>query len=279
MPNIGPRSIIWRCIGVIRRNHADILRGIWLPSIAASGLFYITLNLYLGELETFLNAPSEARAAVVLGLVSAAFLLQLLLYMLAVAAVSRLALGQKNPGSWFSLRLGHQEGRLYAASLRFMLLMFVLVAAAWLTLFGLGKVGASPVVQDVAGALLVAVLAVLALRAGFLLPAVAIATRSGLVIRSAWRLSSGIVLPLVVIVLAVGVPGILLELAGEAVSHSVSAVAAGIHPDTIRDRILLVRAISPTFAIFTSLSIMLVLTLQAIASAIVYQDLMEDDQD
>ena len=130
----------------------------FLPSSAARcSIFFF--DEYLNELKNFLVAPTEAHASIVLGLVAASVLLLIFVYTLAVAAVTDLALGHHRQWGLFSIHIGHQEGRLYAATLRFFLLMIIFIAAAYLIILGIKTARLGYIVQYAVEAGLLMVLA------------------------------------------------------------------------------------------------------------------------
>ena len=264
-------GIVLECLTFAWGNLGGILRRIWLLAIVGCAIFYSLFNEYMVELQGFLAAPTEAHASIVLGLVAASVLLLLFVYTLALAAVTDLALGHYRPGGIFSIRIGHQEGRLYAASLRLLLLMTILFAAAYLILLGIRSAGLGVITQIVLEVGIAGTLAAIALRLGFLLPAVAMAERRGVVIRKCWKLSDGIFFQLLLLAIAVLLPGFLMELLGEFV---VRATQPALYVNgALQNDINTFRHVAPLFSIVFWLPVMLTTVLYAIASTTIYRAL------
>ena len=228
-------------------------------------------NFFFGEytikLDGFLEAPTQAHASILLGLVSISVLLLLFVATLAVAAVTNLVLGHHQRSGLFSIHIGYQEFRLYAASVRLLLLMITLLALA--SLIGWAIQGTTLGYAVEAG--IVAILVAIALRMGFLLPAVAIAEPRGVIIRRSWNLSEGIVPQLFLFTIAVALPGIVIEVLGELVVRATRLLPILHANGSLRDNIAVFRLTTPIFSILFCVPVMLITLLYAIASAKIYQ--------
>ena len=225
---------------------------------------------YLHELQRFLISPTDAHASIVLALTAVAVLIMLFIYNIALAAVTDLALGHVGPPAL--IKLGHPEYRLYAASLRFVLMMVIPIAMGTIICIELQRI--VPGLLPIAEVLVVAGLLVLALRIGFLLPAVAMATRQGEVLRRSWVLSRGIFLRLLAIAVIMVLPGVVFEFLGETFGRMAGVFPVPSGGSTLERHILLFQNIAPAFAALLSLSALLILVMQAIASAKVYRVLV-----
>ena len=269
-------NLVLECLIFTWHNLGGILRRIWLLTIVGCAIFYSLFNEYMVELQGFLTAPTEAHASMVLGLVAASVLLLLFVYTLTLAAVTDLALGHHRQGGVFSIRIGHQEGRLYAASLRLLLLMTILIAAAYLIILGIRTAGFGHTAQYALEMGIAGTLAVIALRLGFLLPAVAMGERRGVVIRKCWKFSDGIFLPLLLIAIAVVLPGLLLELLGELIARTTQP--ALYVSGALQNDINTFRHVAPIFSILFWLPVMLTTVLYAIASTTIYRALKNNSR-
>jgi hypothetical protein len=251
------------------RNLVVITGCIWLAALVGGLIFYAAIMIYLAELQTYLRVPSDANASIVLAVAGVAALLLLFVYSAALAAVTGLALGQHNGVSL--LRIGHREYRLYAALLRFALVALTLLVVvfvfyamlrSWMIEF-----------HPLAGLLILLTMLALSLRLGFLLPAVAVATPQGVVLRRCWDLSRGNFWRLAAVAAILLLPGLVLELVGEWLGR-----LAGIFPRidgvyNLEGHIKLFFLVGPAFAILISLAALLTLVLQAAASVAVYRAL------
>ena len=198
------------------RQFRPAVRSVLLPISAAGLVLYLSLSTYLAELLTFLEFPNARVASLALGTLAAGLFLSLFCYAIAVTAIANLALGRRRHGSWLRLRAQRQEWRVYAAYLRFLLLLGLVFAAAYLLSAYVTPFLAIPERFAPLPPTLVSIVGVywLFARIGFLIPAV-VAAGEGTVLRKArqesardlWRNCSLIALLLV--------PGLLVQIAGE----------------------------------------------------------------
>jgi len=192
------------------------LRLLLLPMLAAGLVLYISLSAYLAELLLFLETQSSRVASLALGSLAAGIFLSLFCYAIAVGSIGKLALGKEPRGAWLHFRADRQEWRLYAAYLRFLLLISLVVLSAYLLATYLAPLFAVPRIVAIWTLGMASAMAVfwLTVRVGFLIAPV-VAGSEGPVLRRAlaesgqdfWRNAGLIVLLLV--------PGTLVQIAGE----------------------------------------------------------------
>ena len=193
-----------------------VLRLLALPIIAAGVVLYVCVSLYLSELLRFLGAPDPRVASFALGILAAGIFLSLFCYAIAVAAITNLALGKPERRPWFRFGAERQEWRVYAAYMRFLLLLGLVFISVYLFSTYVGPLLAPA--QDAARwtltTLSVVVIFSLTARVGFLVAPV-VATSEGPVLRKAWQQSArdfwrncGLIILLVA-------PGLLVQIAGE----------------------------------------------------------------
>jgi hypothetical protein len=205
----------------------------------------------------------------VLAVAALSSLALLFVYALALAAMCRLALDQLP--SRRLLPFGHQESRLYAALLRFALLMSLLIILVCVIGAQLGRY--LPDLRTPFATAATVGMLLLALRLGFLLPAIAMAAPQGVVLRKSWALSRGAVPRLLVVAIAMVLPGLALEAAGELLGRALQLSPSRWGANTIQAHIELFNRFLPFFSVLLSVSILLVLALQAIASVTAYRAL------
>lgn len=256
------------------RNIGTLLWRVWAPSLASCVALYFAFQIYLERLQQMLRAPSQAEASILLGFFSAATLLLLLLYTVMSVAVCQLVLTDGKAKARI-FRLGYFEWRLYAAVVRLLLLavLFCLVMGA--IQMGVQMVapgGGLPIlIRLVWGA----ILAALIVRAGFLVPAIAMAEARGVVIRRAWSLSAGSFWNLALTIVALLVPGTVLELIGEYLARSFGLISAPHGTDLIERQADLLLNVLPYFVIIFSLTAALTVILLSIASCLAYRKLQD----
>ena len=196
------------------RNAARIATRIALPALGGWITFYIAFFLYLTELVRYLGDPSDRIASLVLGLATAGLLVTLFMHSIIVSAVASLALGLEESG-WKYFQAGRRAWRLYAANLRFMLVIAVFIAAVLVGEAVMGRLAAT------AGSIWIADIAMgvglywLAVRFAFLIAPIAVAKRDGEILRRGWRLSSGHFWSITAIAVVTVLPGFAVEFAGE----------------------------------------------------------------
>src|SRR6266567_3139398 len=194
----------------------SVLRLLALPIIAAGLVLYVCISLYLSELLQFLGAPNPRVASFALGILAAGIFLSLFCYAIAVTAITNLALGKIEQGPWFHFRVERQEWRVYAAYMRFLLLLSLVFVSVYLFSTYAGPLFASAQnsTRWALTTLSVVIVFSLTARVGFLVAPV-VATSEGPVLRKAWQESArdfwrncGLIILLIV-------PGLLVQIAGE----------------------------------------------------------------
>ena len=192
------------------------LRLLWLPILAAGVVLYLCLSVYLSKLLLFLSAPDPHTASLALGILAAGIFSSLFCYAIAVGAIADLALGKAPKTAWLHFRAERQEWRLYAAYLRFLLLLMVVFVAVYLISTYLAPLFAVPPAFSVWALTIAAAAAIfwLTARIGFLVAPV-VATSKGTVLRKAWLRSAHDLWRNFWLILFLLVPGLLVQLAGE----------------------------------------------------------------
>ncbi len=195
----------------------SVLRLLALPIIAAGLVLYVCISLYLSELLRFLGTPDPRVASFALGILAAGIFLSLFCYAIAVAAISNLVLGKvERRRPWFHFGAERQEWRVYAAYMRFLLLLGLLFVSVFLFSTYAGPLFASAQnsTRWALTTLSVVIVFSLTARVGFLVAPV-VATSEGPVLRKAWQESArdfwrncGLIILLIV-------PGLLVQIAGE----------------------------------------------------------------
>jgi hypothetical protein len=192
------------------------LRLLWLPIMASGVVLYLCLSVYLSKLLLFLSAPNPHTASLALGILAAGIFSSLFCYAIAVGAVADLALGRAPKIAWFHFRAKRQEWRIYAAYLRFLLLLMVVLVSVYLISTYLTPLFALPPAFFTWALTIAAVAAIvwLTARTGFLVAPI-VATSKGAVLRKAWRRSAHDLWRNCWLILFLFVPGLLVEIAGE----------------------------------------------------------------
>ena len=195
----------------------SVLRLLALPIIAAGLVLYVCISLYLSELLRFLGAPDPRVASFALGMLAAGIFLSLFCYAIAVAAISNLVLGKvKRRRPWFHFGAERHEWRVYAAYMRFLLLLGLVFVSVYLfsTYVGPLLATAHNATRWTLTTLSVVIVFSLTARLGFLVAPV-VATSEGPVLRKAWQESArdfwrncGLIILLIA-------PGLLVQIAGE----------------------------------------------------------------
>src|SRR5262249_7852298 len=113
--------------GFLLHQFGQLLRAMILPVTAAGLVLYISLGFYLSELLSFLGSPNPRVASLALGTLAAGFFLSLFFYSMSVVAVCDLVLGRRRTDQGLQFRAERQEWRVYAAYLRLLLVISVVV--------------------------------------------------------------------------------------------------------------------------------------------------------
>jgi hypothetical protein len=188
----------------------------WLPFTLAGAALYFCLLGYLAELRAFLAAPDPRVACRALGVMAAGMFFAPFCYTIASVAIADLASGRSARSGWLHLRAGRQEWLLYAAYLRFLLFLVLLVAGLTFVSVAAASVLSMParfvpwvsVWASVAGAYWFYA------RAGFLLAPLACESEAAS-LRRAWTCSSGNFWRIGAVIFALLIPGLVVESLGE----------------------------------------------------------------
>jgi hypothetical protein len=187
-----------------------------LPMTAAGLVLYTSLKIYLSQLVLFLHSPDPRVASFALGVLACGLFVSLFCYAVAVVAITNLALGNSPGAAWVRFRTERRDWRVYAAYLRFLLLlalMFVAVYAvsAAVTLFAATARNWIYWVLTIGS-----VLAIwwLTARIGFLIAPV-VASSEGPVLRRAWLQSAPDAWRNCILIALLLIPGLLVQAAGE----------------------------------------------------------------
>ena len=121
-------GVVGASFGFVRRHAITIICRIWLGALLGCVIMYLAFAAYLQNLESFLRISNDAHASIVLVLAGLASLVLVFVYSVTLAPVTDLALGREQEGAL--PRIGNREYRLYAALLRFLLVMAMVGLAA-----------------------------------------------------------------------------------------------------------------------------------------------------
>jgi len=254
------------------RRFWSVLRLLALPIIAAGLVLYVCISLYLSELLRFLGTPDPRVASFALGILAAGIFLSLFCYAIAVAAISNLVLGKaERRRPWFHFGAERQEWRVYAAYMRFLLLLGLLFVSVFLFSTYAGPLFASAQNSTRWALTTLSVLIVFCLtaRVGFLVAPV-VATSEGPVLRKAWQESArdfwrncGLIILLIV-------PGLLVQIAGEYVLRAwVPRVAGNL---SFADYTREMGGMLGSFLVVVSLSSFVTIVLLTVGAVAAYQN-------
>jgi hypothetical protein len=198
------------------RQFGIVVRLLLLPIIAAGLVLYACLDSYLAELLRFLASPNPRVATLALGVLAAGIFLPLFFYAAVVAAASNLALGKKAKNARLNFKIERQEWRLYAAYLRFLLLLCVVFVSVYLLAAYVAPLfpGTAALSPWIFAFLCATAVFWLTARIGFLIAPV-VAAGEGPVLRKAWRQSSPDLWRNCTLIVLLLIPGLLVQIAGE----------------------------------------------------------------
>ena len=277
MSRISIRSALGFSLSFLVRNFSEIAARIVLPALIGWVVLYISLSLYLSELIRYLDNPSDRIASVILGLATGGLLLTLLLHSAIVTSLTELAMGVPGVG-WKYFHAARREWRVYAAKLR-----FLLVVALWLFVLQIFRVAVVKLLGlSYFNSVILIIMAIgllwLVVRLWFLLAPVAVANARGHVLRPAWRLSSGHFWPIASIVVLVLSIGLLIEIAGEAVLRVGGFLPPFPSSGSLAGFARMYQMILPHALLAIAVAYLVVVTLLAAARADVYRQLAEQPQ-
>lgn len=266
----------YRLLWVRRR---AVLNAIILPAVLLSVILCATLQSYYTLLGGFLDAPNPRRAGIVFAILIAGALAWLFVAMLLASAGAAVARHEVESTRWWGVTLGIAQARLFSAALRFAFILFS-VACVAAALMAQAEVMAAPawVAELIATAAIIA-FAMLSVRVGFLLPALAERERHA-VLRRSFRLTRGNFWRLAVVWTAlIAVPAVLLFGMGEL------ALGGWLSPDHLPSLTSAARAASALARDFAGIPAALMLsvittsclTLAGIGSQVAYRQLTEQN--
>ncbi len=244
------------------------------PLAATAVVIYASLWAYVSELMAFISSGDARAASVALGALAAGIFLCMFFVAIAVSSVTDLVLGKRKVQGWIHLHPVRQDWRIYAAYLRFLLVLsgylsaVYLVSALALPAIGAGRttIGLVSVSAAITG------FYILYARIGFLIPAI-VAGSTGTVLRKALHEGSGTFCRNLVLSLFLSVPGFVIQFAGEALFKAGTGSIRGVKLDL--PIMLYARALEtrlPEFALLCSLSGFVSLVLFTAGSVLCYRD-------
>jgi hypothetical protein len=238
---------------------------------------YFALDAYLAQLSLFLHQPSAQVGSLALGLIAGGLFLALLLHCVLVIGLTETALDRPRASNWF-FRVGLSEWRLYAAHLRVLLLSAVAIGAPAIAAWGvarvLGQGTAAGWASAIAYVVMMAGLAAIAVRIGFLMAPIVV-LESGSVLRRSLVLSREISLRLLAIILLCTIPGIVVQSVAETVSRHIGLLPPVVPYASFATLVATLRLILPEFVTITTAAYFATLSLLVGAAASVYRTRME----
>lgn len=244
------------------------------PLAATTVVVYASLWAYVSQLIAFISSGDARAASVALGALAAGIFLCMFFVAIAVSSVTDLILRKRATRGWIHLHPARQDWRLYAASLRFLLVLSGYLSAVYLACalvlpaLGAGRttIGLVSVLAAIAG------FYILFARIGFLIPGI-VAGSTGTVLRKAIYEGSGSFWRNLLLVVFLSGPGLLIQFAGEALfkagTGSIRSVKLDL-PITLYARALETRL--PEFALLFSLSGFVTLVLVTAGSVVCYRN-------
>lgn len=244
------------------------------PLAATGVVIYASLWAYVSELIAFISSGDARAASVALGALAAGIFLCMFFIAIAVSSVVDLILRKRPAHGWIHLHPARQDWRLYAAYLRFLLVLSGYLSAVYLVCAlalpaldaGRTTIGVVSVSAAIAG------FYILFARIGFLIPAI-VAGSTGAVLRKALHEGSGSFCRNLVLVVLLSVPGLIIQFAGEALFKAGTGSIRGVKIDL--PIMLYARALEtrlPEFALLFSLSGFVTLVLFTAGSVLFYRD-------
>jgi hypothetical protein len=202
--------------GFLLHNLAPLVRILFLPLVAFAAALYFSIAAYLSELVQFIASGDPHAASVALAALTAGIMLTTFCGAVGVSSVVDVALGRASRKTIFQFRTGRQTWRLYAAYLRFLLVIAGFLSADYLfSALLLPLLTSSPAWRIGTGtALAIGGVVVLVAWLGF--PVAAIVARTeGTVLRKALHQGWRAVLQNCAVVLLLAGPALLIEILSE----------------------------------------------------------------
>lgn len=274
MPHVSISKALGFAFSFSFRNVAAIAARVALPALVGWFAFYMSLFLYLTELERYLGDPSDRIASLALGLATAGLLVTLFLHSVIVASLMALALGLEG-GGWKYLPVARREWRLYAANLRLLLVAGIWVGAMQALRFTAAKFSWPAYFDLVFEVLMAGGLGLLTVRVWFLVAPVSVAKTQGRVLRRAWQLSAGNFWRLAAIVFVLLLMGLAVEAAGEFVMRASGVIPPFPSSASLADYAAIYRKILPGILVVVGIAYLVSNVLLTAARASVYRQLTD----
>ncbi len=182
-------SVIITSYRMLWEKRRQLVALISLPTLLAAVTLCATLQSYYMLLSGFLAAPTARLAGVLFAILIAGAVVWVFLAVLLAAAGASLAEGTP-PAGLFGGSFGVAQARLFAAALRFVLLIAAVVAVAIALVLRAERISHSASYVELIWLVAVIAVFVMCVRSGFLLPALALRERHA-VLRRASALSRG----------------------------------------------------------------------------------------
>lgn len=254
------------------RHFWSALRLLLLPIVAAGLVLYVTLSIYLEELLAFIEAPNPRVASLALGTLTAGLFLSLFCYAIGVVAISNLALGKPPRGAGLHFKAERQEWRVYAAYLRFLLLLSVVFVSVYLLSAYVAPLLMFPERFSAWLLTLVCVIGVtwLVARIGFLVAPV-VAAGEGSVLRKARQESARDLWRNCILMALLLVPGVLVQFVGEYVFRMGAGALRVARTLPLADSARSMREMLGSFLAVISLSLFVTIILLTVGAIAAYQ--------
>jgi hypothetical protein len=258
--------------GFFFRQFRETLTVALFPFCLAGLLLYAFLNGYLSKLLLFLSAPNPHAASLGLGLLAAGIFLSLFCYTVAIAAVAELVQGRQVVSRLFRFKAQRQEWRLYAAYLRFLFLLTIIIASlSFLVIQVLPHLSLSRTFAGASAAILGFIAACwLTVRVGFLIAPLA-AEKEGSILRRALQLSSRETLRISGLVILLVLPGLLIQTLGEYALRAWAEAPPVMEDIPVADYARFMERMLPGFLVVVSLSLFVTIVLLTAGAVAFYE--------
>ena len=274
MPHISIRQALQFAFSYSYSNAAEIGARIALPAVLGWIAFYLSLFLYMKELERYLNNPNDRIASLVLGLATAGLLVTLFLHAVIVASVTALALGSETRG-WKFFSVARREWRLYAADLRLLLVAGIWIGVMQFLQFAAGWAWLPSGFSLVLDVIMSCGLAFLAVRVWSLVAPVSVGSTHGDILRRAWRISAGNFWRLAAIVAALLLVGLVVEAVCEIAMRAAGLIPPFPSSASLADYTAVYRVALPGVMVVVGIAYLVSNILLTVARVSVYRQLTE----
>jgi len=274
LPKISIRQALRFAFAFSYRNAAEIGARIALPAVLGWIALYLSLFLYMKELERYLNNPNDRIASLVLGLATAGLLVTLFLHTVIVASVTALALGSETRG-WKFFSAARREWRLYAADLRMLLIVGIWIGVMRLLQFAAGWASLPASFRLVLDVIMACGLGFLAVRVWSLVAPVSVESTHGEILRRAWRYSAGNFWRLAAIVAALLLAGLAVEAVCEIAMRAAGLIPPFPSSASLADYAVIYRGALPGVMAVVGIAYLVSNILMTAARVSVYRQLTE----